>query len=111
MEVFYLYKSNRKHKKFMLDMPSYNHKHHFGDERYRDYTLINDKRSKWYLPAKAERDAVKRAYKSRHKNDKGLGSIHAPSEMSMVILWSEPTLDGGIRAFEKKHNVRIKKMF
>jgi len=92
-------------------MPSYNHRHNFGDSRYRDFTLINDKNSKYYLPDKADREKVKKAYRSRHKNDKGLNSVHAPSEMSMVILWSEPTLNGGIKAFENKHNVRIKKMF
>ena len=111
MDTFYLYKSKVKNKKYVMVMPSYNHRHNFGDSRYRDFTLINDKNSKYYLPDKADREKVKKAYRNRHKNDKGLNSIHAPSELSMVILWSEPTLNGGIRAYEKKHNVRIKKMF
>lgn len=111
MDTFYLYKSKVKNKKYTMIMPSYNHRHNFGDSRYRDFILINDKNSKYYLPDKADREKVKKAYRSRHKNDKGLNSVHAPSEMSMVILWSEPTLNGGIRAFENKHNVRIKKMF
>ena len=77
----------------------------------RDYTLINNKQSEFYLPNKEDREKVKKAYLSRHKNDKGLGSLHAPSELSMVILWSAPTLAGGIRNYERKHNVRVKKMF
>lgn len=111
MDTFFLYKSTRKNKKYTLVMPSHNHRHSFGDSRYRDYTLINSKNSKWYIDDKREREKIKNAYRARHRNDKGLNSVHAPSEMSMVILWSDPTLDGGIRAFERKHNVRIKKMF
>lgn len=111
MNVFYLYKSKVKNKKYTMVMPQYNHRHNFGDSRYRDYTLINDRNSKYYLPKKEDREKVKKAYRNRHKNDKNLNSIHAPSELSMVILWSEPTLNGGIKAFEKKHNVTIKKMF
>lgn len=116
MDQFYLYKSTRKGKKYMMVMPSYNHKHHFGGvkasgEPYRDYTLLHNRNSKFYLPTQTERDKVRKAYRTRHKNDKGLGSIHAPSEMSMVILWSKPTLEQGIKAFESKHGVRIKKMF
>ena len=54
---FYLYKSNRKGKKYMMKMPSYNHTHHFGGvketgEPYRDYTLLNNKKSKYYLHEK-----------------------------------------------------------
>jgi len=113
---FYLYKSKRKGKKYMMKMPSYNHTHHFGGvktngEPYRDYTLLHNKNSKFYLPTQAERDKVKKSYRTRHAKDKGLGSIHAPSEMSMVILWSKPTIEQGIRAFETKHGVKIKKMF
>lgn len=108
---FYLYKSGRKDKKYRMDMPSYGHKHHFGAKGMRDYTLINDKTSKHYLPKKEDREKVRKAYRSRHRNDKGLGNIHSPAELSMVILWSEPTLDKGIRAFEKKHKVKIVKKF
>lgn len=110
--TFYLYKSNRKEKKYRMEMPEpYDHIHHFGAKGMRDFTLINDKKSEFYIDDKAEREKVKRAYKSRHKNDKGLGSPHAPSELSMTILWSAPTIEGGIRNYEKKHNVKVKKMF
>jgi hypothetical protein len=108
---FYLYKSNRKGKKYMMKMPYYNHTHHFGATGYRDYTLLHKRNSKYYLPTQAERDKVRKSYRTRHAKDKGLGSIHAPSEMSMVILWSKPTLEQGIRAFETKHRVKINKMF
>ena len=113
---FYLYKSKRKGKKYMMKMPSYNHTHHFGGvkingEPYRDYTLLHNKKSKYYLATQSERDKVKKSYRTRHAKDKGLGSIHAPSELSMVILWSKPTLEQGIKAYETKHGVKIIKMF
>ena len=112
MPTFYLYKSNRKDKKYRLEMSSpYDHIHHFGAKGMRDYTLINDKNSEFYIKDKAEREKVKAAYISRHKNDRNLGSIHAPSELSMVILWSGKTLAAGIKNYEKKHNVKVKKMF
>ncbi len=110
--TFYLYRSGRKDKKYRLEMPEpYNHQHNFGAKGMRDFTLINDKKSEFYLPIKSEREKVKAAYISRHRNDKGLGSIHAPSELSMVLLWSAPTLAGGIKNYEKKYNVKVKKMF
>lgn len=108
---FFLYKSNRKGKKYMMKMPYYNHTHHFGATGYRDYTLLHNRNSKYYLPTQAQRDKVRKSYRTRHAKDKGLGSIHAPSEMSMVILWSKPTLEQGIKAFETKHGVKINKMF
>ena len=112
MPTFYLYRSNRKDKKYRLEMPSpYDHIHHFGAKGMRDYTLINDKNSEFYLADKAEREKVKAAYISRHKNDRGLGSIHAPSELSMVMLWSGKSLAAGIKNYEKKYNVKVKKMF
>ena len=114
--TFYLHKSKNKEKKFTLVMPSYNHQHHFGGvkangEPYRDYTLINDTKSKFYISDKARREKVKASYIARHSKDKGLDNIHSPAEMSMVILWSAPTLDGGIRNFERKHGVNIIKKF
>ena len=112
MPTFYLYKSNRKDKKYRLEMPApYDHNHNFGAKGMRDYTLINDKNSEFYLADKAEREKVKAAYISRHQRDKGLGSIHSPAELSMVILWSGKTLAAGIKNYEKKHNVKVKKMF
>ena len=110
--TFYLYKSNRKDKKYRLEMPLPQEMiHHFGAAGMRDYTLINDKNSEFYIKDKAERDKVKAAYISRHRNDKGLGSIHAPSELSMVLLWSGKSLAAGIKNYENKHNVKVKKMF
>jgi len=46
---FYLYKSNKAGKKYTMVMPEFDHKHHFGASDYRDFTLISDKNSKYYI--------------------------------------------------------------
>tara|TARA_R110000803_G_scaffold142656_2_gene208918 strand:+ start:478 stop:822 length:345 start_codon:yes stop_codon:yes gene_type:complete len=111
MDTFYLKKSTRKDKKYVMEMPKYNHKHHFGAKGMRDFTLINNKKSKFYLADKDKRDKVKKAYKARHGGDKGLGNIHSPAELSDVLLWTAPTLQGGIKNYEKRHNVNVIKKF
>lgn len=105
MKTFYLYKSTRKDKKFMLVMPELNHTHHFGARGYKDFTLMNDKNSIHYEVDKNKRDKTKRAYLSRHRgNPKG---IHSPSTLSDIFLWSATTLSSGIKNYEKKYNVNV----
>ena len=96
MEKFYLYKSDKKDKKYVMVMPSFKHKHYFGQNNYRDFTLMNDKN---------KRDAVKSAYLKRHSKDpKG---IHQPSTLSDMILWNKPTINESIKDYEKKYNVKV----
>jgi len=105
MKTFYLFKSDKTDKKFVMLMPTFKHTHYFGGAGYRDYTLMNDKTSKFYEPSKEEKDKVKKNYLKRHsKEPKG---IHTPSSMSDIILWNKTTLVGGIKAFENKFNVKI----
>ena len=103
--IFYLFKSDKPEKKYMMIMPEFKHIHRFGQTGFRDYTLMNDKNSKFYEPSKEERDKVKDRYLKRHAKDpKG---IHSPSSMSDLILWSSNTIEEGIKVFEKKFNVKI----
>lgn len=105
MKTYYLSKSTRKGKKFMLLVPELNHAYHFGASGYRDYTLINDKKSIYYEPNKSKRENIKKAYLTRHRNNpKG---IHSPSTLSDMFLWSAPTLAGGIKRYERKYKVRV----
>ena len=104
----FLYKSRAKNKKFVLQMPDQNppHSHHFGDSRYRDRTLINDRKSKWYISNKDEREKVWRAYQARA----GSGDIdneHSPAALSYYILWSADTLDEGVRNYEKRFGINV----
>tara|TARA_R100000773_G_C4172965_1_gene85891 strand:+ start:276 stop:653 length:378 start_codon:yes stop_codon:yes gene_type:complete len=104
-EVYYLFRSNRPEKKFVMVMPTHKHIHHFGSSAHRDFTLMSDKNSKFYEPDKDKREKVRINYINRHKKDpKG---VHSASSMSDIILWNKPTLKGGIKEYEKKFNVKV----
>ena len=109
-DTYYLFRSNRPDKKYVMIMKKYNHLHQFGGIKpdgtpYRDYTLLNDKSSIHYESDSKIKDKIKANYLNRHKNDpKG---VHNPSSMSDIILWNKKTLRGGIRDYEKKFNVNV----
>jgi hypothetical protein len=103
--IFYLFKSDKPEKKYMMIMPEFKHIHNFGASAFRDYTLMNDKNSKFYEPSKEKRDKVKSNYLKRHAKDpKG---IHSPSTLSDMILWSSNTIEEGIKKYENKYNVKV----
>ncbi len=104
-DTFYLFKSDKPNKRFTMLMPSYGHAHHFGSSSHRNFTLMHDKSSKYYEPNPAEREKIRLRYMKRHaKNPKG---VHSASSMADLILWTKPTIKGGIKAFEDKFNVNI----
>ena len=104
-KIFYLFKSNKPDKKYLIVMPEFGHIHNFGASAYRDFTLMNDKNSKFYEPSKEERNKVKDRYLKRHAKDpKG---IHSPSTLSDMILWSSNTIEEGIKKYENKYNVKV----
>tara|TARA_R100001463_G_scaffold38543_1_gene82510 strand:- start:176 stop:520 length:345 start_codon:yes stop_codon:yes gene_type:complete len=106
MDTFLLYKSDKPDKKYVMIMPKFGHSHYFGASAYRDFTLMNDKNSKFYEPSKEERDKVKKNYLARHAKDpKG---IHSPSTLSDMILWNKPTVKAGVKDYEKKYKVKVK---
>ena len=80
---------------------------HFGAKGYRDFTLINNKKSKFYIEDPEKRNKVKSAYQARHKKDlltannkKGLGA----GALSYYILWTKPTLKEGLTNYLNKFN-------
>jgi len=79
---------------------------HFGQRGARDFTLMSNKNSEHYLADPAERDKVKKAYRARHAGD-NLNNPFSPGALSYYILWSAPTLRGGIKIYEKKFNIKI----
>ncbi len=109
MDTFLLYKSDKNNKKkYVMVMPKFGHKHYFGAEGYRDFTLMNNKNSKFYESSKEERDKVKKNYLARHAKDpKG---VHSPSSLSDMILWNKPTIQASVKDYEKKYNVKVKIM-
>ena len=98
-----LYKSNKKNKKFVLDYIG--KRIHFGAKGYRDYTLMNDKQSKFYEPSEIEREKVKFRYLKRHQNDR-LDEI-SPGSLSYFILWNQPTIQESIKDFKKLFDIDI----
>ena len=74
----------------------------FGASGYRDYTLISDKTSKFYLPNKSDRDVVKASYIRRHEKRENWNDPMTAGSLSRFLLWERPTLKGAIKAFKKR---------
>lgn len=74
----------------------------FGASGYRDYTLISDKTSKFYLPNKSDRDVVKASYIRRHEKRENFNDPMTAGSLSRWILWEKPTFKGALRAFKKR---------
>ena len=106
MDKFYLYKSGRANKKYVMRMDYYNHSHHFGSLGMRDRTLINNPKSKFYIEDEKERKRVIQGYKNRHESD-NINSRHSPGALSWYILWSGDTLAKGIKEYEDRFNVIV----
>ena len=105
MSKFYLYVSDKPNKKYVMVMPAFNHKHHFGASGYRDYTLMHKKASKFYQPDSTKRNKIKQNYLKRHMHEpKG---IHNPSTLSDMILWNKPTIQASIKDYERKYKVKV----
>tara|TARA_R110002020_G_scaffold46464_1_gene132149 strand:+ start:1707 stop:2072 length:366 start_codon:yes stop_codon:yes gene_type:complete len=106
-DTFYLYKSGRKDKKFAMRMGEpYNHLHNFGSRGMRDRTLINNKKSRFYIEDDKERKRIIQGYKNRHRTD-NIDDVHAPGALSWFILWDGDTLEEGIKAYEKRFKVNV----
>ena len=86
-----LRKSNREGKKWVAKDEK--RTIHFGQENARDFTLISKPSSKFYLADPKEREKVKKAF--------------SPGALSYYILWSQPTMKGGIREYEKRFNIKV----
>jgi len=102
----YLFKSNKPNKKWAAFYPRSKKVIHFGGAGYRDFTLISNKQSKHYIADTEERDKVKTAYQARHKND-NLAEPQSSGALSWYILWTAPTLKGGIKQYAKTYTYRV----
>ena len=49
------------------------------------------------------------AYQSRHRGD-NLNDMKSPGSLAWYILWSADTLSGGIKKYENRFNVNVKKI-
>jgi len=80
----------------------------FGAKKYRDHTLTNDKKSKFYIPDKEEREKVKINYQKRHAKDlltEASKTGLSAGALSYYVLWTGTTLTKGISNYRKKFNL------
>jgi len=98
MDTYILKKSNRKAKRFVMIMPSLNHRHDFGSDVGKTFIDHGDEKKK-------------AAWVARHKQDKGWDNPHSGIFFSKSLLWGESkSLKENIKALEKKLKVKIKNM-
>ena len=74
----------------------------FGAKGYRDFTLISNPSSKFYIKEKDKREQVRDNYQRRHEKDlttennkKGIGA----GALSYYLLWTTPKMN--ISAYKK----------
>ena len=104
MKLIEIKPSTRKGKKLMAVFEVGDKKitTHFGSAGMRDYTLINDKNSKYYLPKVKDRMVVKDAYIRRHKKREDWNKPMTAGALSKWILWTEPKLSTAFRNYKRK---------
>lgn len=105
-----LKKSKRKDKKYVAKDEK--RTIHFGGVKedgtpYRDFTLMNDRNSKYYEPNPNERQRIKANYRRRHKGD-NLENPFSAGALSYYLLWNRPSLKQSIKDYENKFNIKIK---
>ena len=103
-EPLRLKKSSRKNKKYVVK--DGNKSVHFGDDRYRDYLLMNDKNSKFYESNSMDRERVKKNYQRRHGGDNLKNPLSAGA-LSYYLLWNKKTLKASIKDYEDRFKIKI----
>ena len=112
MKLMSVQSSNKKAKKYdalFKDKTGKSKTISFGATGYRDYTLISDKKSEFYIKDKNERDKVKDAYQKRHEKDLLTDASKtgmSAGALSYYILWTKPTLKAGIAEFKSKFKTK-----
>ena len=74
----------------------------FGAKGYRDYTLINNTNSKFYLPKTLDRNVVRASYIRRHREKENWNNPLTAGALSRYLLWEKTTLASAIKAFKKR---------
>ncbi len=77
---------------------------HFGASGYRDFTLMSNPESKFYIKNSGEREKVRQAYLRRHAKEDWMKPMTAGA-LSRWILWEKRTVPAAVRAFRKKFSV------
>ena len=77
----------------------------FGASGYRDYTLINNKNNKFYLPKILDRNVEKASYIRRHEKNENWNNPLTAGALSRFILWNKKSLNASIKDFKRKFKV------
>lgn len=93
MKTYYLSKSNRKNKKYMVKSVG-GKTIHFGDSRYEDYTIHHD-------------EDRKKRYIIRHQKNEDWNDLSKSGAWSRWILWDKPSLKEAIKSMERRFSIRI----
>lgn len=98
MNDYYLEKSNRKDKKYMVhyinkDTGNIN-TIHFGAKGMNDYTITGD-------------DEAKKRYILRHKKNEDWANIRKSGTWSRFLLWNLKSINASIKDMEKKFDIKI----
>ena len=98
MNKFYLEKSNRKDKKYMV---SYLNPEtgrvgtiHFGAKGMNDFTIHKN-------------EEKKRLYLIRHQKNEDWTDLTKAGTWARFLLWGEKTLEASVKEMEKKFNIKI----
>jgi hypothetical protein len=79
---------------------------HFGAKGYRDFTLINQKGSPFYIEDAKERREVRARYLDRHRGeDWSYRGATKPAFWARHILWNEPTVRASLSETLRKFNL------
>jgi len=105
MKLLRIVKSSKEGKKWtaIFDIGDGKEKQvHFGSAGMRDYTLVSNKDSKFYLPKILDRNVVRASYKRRHKKDLETKDPTRPGYLSYYLLWNKKTLASSIKDYKKR---------
>lgn len=80
---------------------------HFGSKGYRDYTLISNKNSDFYIPDVDRRNKVRSLYITRHNTPRENWAVpDNAGSMSRWILWEEPTFKSAVIKYKERFNLK-----
>lgn len=106
MRVVFKKSETKKYQACFYDGDKLVKKTDFGAKGMRDYTLINSKASRFYLPTEEEREAVKKAYLRRHSKNEDWNDYMSAGALSRWILWNKPTLQSSITDYKNRFGLK-----
>tara|TARA_Y100001963_G_scaffold154080_1_gene242125 strand:+ start:49 stop:399 length:351 start_codon:yes stop_codon:yes gene_type:complete len=79
---------------------------HFGAKGYRDFTLINNKNSEFYIDDAEKREEVKKLYIVRHQRRENWALPDNAGSLSRWVLWNKPDINNSFLDYKKRFNLK-----